>query len=89
MNLPLTISISATHIICQEGCVITSIQLFDETKLRISSRIIDLSDINIKQNFENVLKKLAKTFICLFNEYRIVLENVLHENMIAFSVCKN
>ena len=56
-------------------------------RLELTIQTCDIAKI-IKNHdkFEDGLKNSKKSFLFLFNEYKIVLESVLYENSIPFNV---
>lgn len=56
-------------------------------KLELSMRSADINDILDEDTSRN-LKNFKKSFLFLFNEYKLVIESVLFENSIPFNHVK-
>jgi hypothetical protein len=56
-------------------------------QLELTLRTCDITKI-VKNydKFEEGLKNSKKSFLFIFNEYKIVLESVLYDNLIPFNV---
>lgn len=54
-------------------------------QIELSIRTADLSSIVDAENLSNCIKNSKKNLLFLFNEYKIVLENVLFENNIPYN----
>ena len=82
-NLPVK-SLTKNHIMFQEGCVSTFIELI-QSGLNITSRVIRLPGLNFK--IKESEEHFTNTLLCLFNEYRIMMESVLLKSSMPYKVC--
>jgi hypothetical protein len=76
-------SLTKNHIIFEEGCVTTFIELI-QNGLNITSRVARLPGLNFK--IKESEEHFTNTLLYLFNEYRIMIESVLLKFSIPYKV---
>ena len=82
MQLPFISFLSETCIIGNEGCFNFRLQFSkDLQRLELSLRTLVKFELSDKS-----LKKLKKCLLCLFNEYKVIVEATLLERSIPYKV---
>lgn len=79
--------LTSDYLLFQEGCFNILIRYSRETQqLELSVRTVDFTKILCDDCELKELKEFKKSILCLFNEYKIVVECSLFENSIPFNV---
>ncbi len=73
------------YFLFQEGCFNCLIRYWNG-RLEVSVRSVDISAILSDEQLEGELDEFKKSILCLFNEYKIVVECCLFKNSIPFKV---
>ncbi len=78
------------YLLFQEGCFNCLIRYEETGGLEVSVRAVDFGAVLEEEGqLDGELAEFKKSILCLFNEYKIVIECCLFENSIPFRVSSN